>query len=404
MNIVVIGRSEPIDHSSYGLFEYEQAQMLAARGNSVAYLYADNRSIKSLRRVGAVSRTDGALRVVGVTLPAGGLPYGAFSKIKTRCLRRALRQLTEMGFVPDVVYAHFPLISLSEGFLSVLEVDHVPVVCVEHWSKVLNKTIDKKRAALLERLVECSAAFCCVSEDLARSVCELTGCTRDAVRVVPNAIPTEHFHPGAVARVIEDDEPFTFIWSGRIEHVKRVDKIIEALACIESPARLLIVGEGGDKSALEERARALGLGNRVLFLGWKSPSELADLYRVSDCYLSSSKTETFCAPIAEAWLSGIPCIAPSSNPLRGYFTEGNGALFDVDNDGSLVRAMRAAIARRSEFDGSSIAMRARELFSDDAVMQDVQEILRAAALTSRASSLVAGTKGVDSLRHRTRKG
>ncbi|MBQ3866713.1 MAG: glycosyltransferase [Clostridia bacterium] len=71
-------------------------------------------------------------------------------------------------------------------------------------------------------------------------------------------------------------------------------------------ALLLLVGDGAERPALEERAREAGLRDAVRFLGVRR--DVADLLSAADAYLFPSRLEGFPITCLEAQFSGIPCV------------------------------------------------------------------------------------------------
>ncbi len=69
---------------------------------------------------------------------------------------------------------------------------------------------------------------------------------------------------------------------GRLVEKKGFVHLIDALAATPDACRLTIVGDGPDRELLGERARRLGVGDRVRFLGRRTHDDLPDLYRSAD--------------------------------------------------------------------------------------------------------------------------
>ena len=59
---------------------------------------------------------------------------------------------------------------------------------------------------------------------------------------------------------------------------------------------------------LRRMVEELGIGDRVAFLGGRSPAEVADLYRAADVFVFPSLVETFGNPVLEAMASGLPVV------------------------------------------------------------------------------------------------
>lgn len=96
---------------------------------------------------------------------------------------------------------------------------------------------------------------------------------------------------------------------GRLHWVKDYPSMIRAFASAsrEIPnLRLLIVGEGDERSALEELVRSLGLGSRVTFCGFRT--DVPALLSAMDVFVHSSLTESFNQALIEAMALGKPVI------------------------------------------------------------------------------------------------
>jgi glycosyltransferase involved in cell wall biosynthesis len=78
-------------------------------------------------------------------------------------------------------------------------------------------------------------------------------------------------------------------------------------------ARLLMVGDGPDRQAAEERARAHGIGEDVIFLGKvKNPIEAL---LISDLLVLPSETESFGLVALEAFAAGVPVVSSNTGGL-----------------------------------------------------------------------------------------
>jgi glycosyltransferase involved in cell wall biosynthesis len=93
----------------------------------------------------------------------------------------------------------------------------------------------------------------------------------------------------------------------RIAAEKNVAYLGAALERVEASrpsARLLIVGDGPARPALEKT-----LGPRAAFVGYRTGDDLADHYAASDVFAFASLTETFGNVVLEAMASGLPVVA-----------------------------------------------------------------------------------------------
>jgi glycosyltransferase involved in cell wall biosynthesis len=145
------------------------------------------------------------------------------------------------------------------------------------------------------------------SEKWLREVCRCK-----AVSVIPNSIslPIPSVEPRVAPSSVVGDERRVLLAAGRFAPQKGFDILIDSFARIarDLPAwDLVIVGEGGDRAALEAQVRAAGLTGRVLLPG--QVGNMPDWYRRADLYALSSRFEGFSMTIVEAMASGCAVVS-----------------------------------------------------------------------------------------------
>jgi D-inositol-3-phosphate glycosyltransferase len=156
------------------------------------------------------------------------------------------------------------------------------------------------------------------------------------MHTIPCGIDLELFHPrdrAAARRAlgIEADVP-VLLWVGRLEKLKGVDILIQALAEVETPdTRLLIVGgdaqADGLRAELEEQARTAGVHQRVRFEGAVPHDQLPYYYSAADICVVPSYYESFGLVAVEALACGTPVVASRVGGLVSTITDGvNGYL------------------------------------------------------------------------------
>ena len=93
---------------------------------------------------------------------------------------------------------------------------------------------------------------------------------------------------------------------GRLDRAKRVDLLLEAAKM--GGFRVTVAGDGPERAALEQRARDLGIAERVAFEGRVSDERLAELYATCGCVYYAPIDEDFGMVPYEAFLSGKPVL------------------------------------------------------------------------------------------------
>ena len=226
----------------------------------------------------------------------------------------------------------------------------IPVVSSEHamWRPWLDRHPSVRRQ--VERALPRIARITAVSEALRSSIRDLFG---DAVPVdvIPNVVDERIFVP---PRADEVRDPNHLLFVGLIRHVKGLDVLIRALGHLlpDFPDLRLSVAGGSfyrayERDAAEVRSlvQALGLHDRVHFLGEVAPEGVATLMRRSALLVVPSRRETFSLVTAEALACGTPVVATRCGGPEEIITPDTGELADVDDAASLAIAIQSALAR-----------------------------------------------------------
>ena len=126
---------------------------------------------------------------------------------------------------------------------------------------------------------------------------------------------------------------------GRLHRNKGFDVALRALALLPG-AHLSIAGEGPERGALEALARALGVADRVAFLGWRS--DIGPLLAAADIFVCSSRHEPLGNIVLEAWSAGRPVVAAASQGPGELITEGEtGLLVPIEDAEALAAGIRS---------------------------------------------------------------
>ena len=140
------------------------------------------------------------------------------------------------------------------------------------------------------------------------------------VVVVPNAVPYVDVEPTG-SRVVEPGDPgrFTIGFAGRWAPEKGVGTLVEAFTRVareESRAKLVLVGDGESRAAIEARVAALGLEERIELTGWLPRAEVESRLRdVAVQAVPSLWEEPFGLVAAEALMRGTPVVASDTGGL-----------------------------------------------------------------------------------------
>ncbi|GAA4719988.1 glycosyltransferase family 4 protein [Isoptericola chiayiensis] len=193
--------------------------------------------------------------------------------------------------------------------------------------------------------------------------------TRDAVRVAYGIEAEVLPPPGALSptgpcRAVEAPgghalEPGFLLCVARLLPYKNVDVVIEAAA--ELGRRLVVVGEGPDRSRLEQRASRLAPG-AVTFAGRVDDSELRWLYSSASVLVASSYEDYGLTPL-EAGEFGLPVAALRGGGYLDTVAEHvNGAFFDHPTSGSVAAVVQQMLS--ATWDDGAIAAHLEQFSAD----------------------------------------
>jgi glycosyltransferase involved in cell wall biosynthesis len=165
-----------------------------------------------------------------------------------------------------------------------------------------------------------------------------------------NGVPAQAlYHPPPLAGRLRDGAYGDYVLVvGRLETVKRVDLAIKALALVPPPVRLVVVGTGSARDALERLATESGVGSRVTFLGEAAPEVLIDCYAGALAVLYAPFDEDYGYVTLEAFLSAKPVITGTdSGGTLEFVTDGENGFVCPPEPGGLAGAIARLAADRA---------------------------------------------------------
>jgi glycosyltransferase involved in cell wall biosynthesis len=163
---------------------------------------------------------------------------------------------------------------------------------------------DKLVDHLASRLTDVVVA---VSDPLAAQLRRSVVAFPDRVRVLVNGVDTDTLRPNPAIDVRAElgigVGELAIGSIGRLEQIKGYDVMVDSFAELRRnhPAlqvRLVIAGDGADRGTLEQRARSLGVSDRILFLGWRH--DLSPLLNSFDIFTLTSRSEGTSVSLLEA--------------------------------------------------------------------------------------------------------
>jgi glycosyltransferase involved in cell wall biosynthesis len=209
--------------------------------------------------------------------------------------------------------------------------------------------------------------------------------------VVPSGVYTPQAPEGARERLRADlglrgNEP-VILYVGRLGPEKRLDLLLNAAAQLASrnlPAesrdfRVVIVGDGPERSELDLLTDDLNLRSRVVFAGHQPHCSVGEWYAAADIFALASPFETQGMVLAEAMACGLPCVAIDRGGAREVVLHNETGFlvpFEVDAFATALEKILADPDERQRMSVNGLE-RARS-YTPEAMAKGVLEVYEAA--------------------------
>jgi len=140
------------------------------------------------------------------------------------------------------------------------------------------------------------------------------------------------------------DGEWVVLFVGRLESVKCPDLLLHAFKKLStSIGRLVFVGDGSLKEALQAWAKSQQLASKVIFTGRLSGAQLYAWYRIADVFVLPSQFEPFGAVVNEALVAGCQVVVSDRVGANCLIESSNGTVFEANNESSLIEALNSII-------------------------------------------------------------
>ncbi|HZL36086.1 MAG TPA: glycosyltransferase [Tepidisphaeraceae bacterium] len=277
-------------------------------------------AIVCIERPGALATE---ARKLGVpVLSAGKRPGISFTT--TKRLRSIFRELA-----PDIIHSH----QIGALFYAGPAARKQGVRGIVHTEHGKHFTAGLRRRVLGRLAARNADRFFCVSRDIADSVRKYRIVPFEKIHVIRNGIRTALYQrrdarSGHLRDVLGIPSDALVIGTvGRLNEVKRQDILIQAFALLRRfvpTARLIIVGDGPARHALQQLVDKLAIGFCVHFVGYQS--EPQRYFQLMDVFILTSRSEGMPLSVLEAWAAGVPVIATRVGGLPEMIEHGRTGL------------------------------------------------------------------------------
>ncbi|PAW92135.1 N-acetyl-alpha-D-glucosaminyl L-malate synthase BshA [Mucilaginibacter sp. MD40] len=236
----------------------------------------------------------------------------------------------------DILHVHYAIPHASAAFMAkqILATYgiSIPVITTLHGTDITLVGQDNTLKPVVTFSINKSDGVTAVSEHLKADTYKYFKIEKD-IRVIPNFIdmnrfslkPKDHFK-----KAIAPNGEKILVHTSNFRKVKRTEDVIKMFAKVieQIPAKLLMVGDGGERSACEKLSRTLGISEHVRFLGKQDAIE--EILSVADLFLMPSVSESFGLAALEAMACKVPVISSNAGGLPELNIDGvTGYLLNV---------------------------------------------------------------------------
>ena len=245
----------------------------------------------------------------------------------------------------DLIHAHYAIPHATSAYLAreILKKDHpLKVITTLHGTDITLVGRDPSFMEVTRFSIEQSDGISTVSEYLRDKTVEIFGITKP-VEVIYNFIEEHSDQEKRCAdlrnRIAPNGEMILSHLSN-FRPVKRVEDVVEIAYRVgkKIPVKVMMIGDGPERSKAEARARELDISEHVHFLGKQDDIYL--LLSTSDVFLMPSKLESFGLAALEAMACGVPCVSSNAGGLKELIKEGvsgyTAEVGDIDRMSQLV--------------------------------------------------------------------
>ena len=380
MNIFIIPTSYPNKYNPIAnIFIYEQAKSLAKYGHKITVLNVIKLPSKFIfKKINKQIEVYDDKFSTRYTILMKTFMESKFPRLHAKLFNYKVKKLyykiIKNQNKPDIFYAHF---SLYAGYTASLlsKRENIPIVTLEHNSYLMNSKIKNIKRIYLERTINNSDAFICVSNGLKMAI-ESQIKVKKKIYVVPNMIEEcfkYHPHPKNNA------DYFVFSSIGNLNHRKRFLLLVEAFCEAFNREDKVILRIGGDGEQRNEINKVIYDNNRenqILLLGSISREESLDEYINCNCFVLPSSSESFGLVYREAMAVGRPIITTNHGGFDNDWSDKYGIMINIDNKMELINALINIKNNINKYDGKLISKECLFRCSSENIIKQISELMK----------------------------
>ncbi len=293
----------------------------------------------------------------------------------------------------DLVHMHYAIPHAVSAYLTremLKPLRYLPVVTTLHGTDITLVGRDPSFLPMTQFGIEQSDAVTAISRHLRDDTYE-TFCARCKIEVIYNFIDLEYYSRAPLESVRREVAPHgerILLHISTFRPVKRIADCVKILARVRElesgsgsqiRVKLVMCGDGPERTDAERLAERLGVADCVEFVGKQPQSRILEYLSIADVLLLPSQTESFGLAALEGMACQVPVIASRVGGIPEVIEEGEcGYMFEVgDVEGMALSALRIL---NDASERERLGRRGREIaaarFSTEKIIPQYEELYR----------------------------
>ena len=244
----------------------------------------------------------------------------------------------------DLLHVHYAIPHASAAYVAKQIVaktgKKIPVITTLHGTDITLVGKDKTYAPVVTFSINESDAITAVSDNLRMETFRSFAITKE-IEVIHNFVDVARFSKKpieAFRRVIAPNGERILVHASNFRKIKRVQDVVKIFSEVRKkmPAKLLMVGDGPERPAMEDMVKEYGVMDDVRFLG--KQEQMEEILVVSDLFILPSDYESFGLAALEAMAASMPVVSTNAGGLPEVNIQGvTGCLSNVGDVADMSR-------------------------------------------------------------------
>lgn len=283
----------------------------------------------------------------------------------------------------QLLHVHYAIPHASAAYMAkqilAKQGKHIPVITTLHGTDITLVGRDKTYRPVVTFSMNESDILTAVSNNLKEETYKNFDIEKD-IEVIHNFVDVKRFNRkpvDAFKKLIAPNGEKIIVHASNFRKVKRVDDVVKAFLLINEkiPSKLLLLGDGPERTPIEAAARDSNASDAIKFLG--KQEQMEDILPIADLFLLTSEYESFGLAALEAMAAEVPVISTNAGGLpeiiiNGYcgYMSNVGDVADMSKNAILIlqdkktheRFKANALAQAKRFDIENIVPKYEKLY------------------------------------------